>query len=200
MISLCHYFCYNFFHPMVVLHKPIANSQGLVAYFAAPHVASDFSWYNDMGSTHHLTNDLSNLNIRADEYIGTDQIKVGNGQGLHISHIGLASIPFHNQNFSLKFLLHVPKIQKNLISVKKFTRDNHVFIEFHPTCFRVKDLKSGRLLLQRSSKGGLYLWPSRLSCSTSPSALVGEQIYVDQWHSRLGHPILCVVSRVFTSH
>ena len=28
----------------------------------------DPNWYPDLGATHHLTHDLANLNIRADEY------------------------------------------------------------------------------------------------------------------------------------
>jgi hypothetical protein len=176
--------CYNRFN-----HSFQASSQGLASSFflsfffsSTPHVAFDSSWYHDTSSIHHSTNDLSNLNIHVDEYTVVDQIRVGNGKGSHISHPGLASIPSHNQNFSLKSLLHVPKIQ-NLIFVKNFTRENHVFIEFHPTCFCVKDLKSGRLVLQGLSNGGLYPWPSRLSCSTSPSALIGERVSIDQWHS-----------------
>jgi hypothetical protein len=43
-----------------------------------------------------------------DEYKGKDQIKVGNGQGLDILHIGLAQIPSSSKNFSLPNLLHVP--------------------------------------------------------------------------------------------
>jgi hypothetical protein len=187
--------CYNHFDNYFQ-----SDSQGPSAYFTAPHVASDPSWYHDTGSTHHLTNDLSKLNIRADEYMGTDQIRVGNGQGLQISHTGLDSLPSHSKNFSLQSLLHVPQIQKNLISINKFTHDNQVFIEFHPTYFCVKDLKSRRLLLQGPSKGGLYPWPSRLSFSCSPSTLIGERVSVDQWHSQLGHPALRVIRRLLTSH
>jgi hypothetical protein len=119
---------------------------------------------------------------------------------LQISYIGFGSIPFHHHNFSLKSLLHVPKIQKNLISVNQFTRDNQVFIEFHPTCFVVKDLKSRRLLFQGPSRGGLYPWPSQLPHSSSPFALVGERVSLDQWHSRLGHPAMRVVHCVLSSY
>jgi hypothetical protein len=73
--------------------------------------------------------------MRANEYTGNDQIRVGNGQGLQISHTGLASIPSESKNFSLKNLLHVPQIQKNLFSVTKFTCDNHVFIRISPYVF-----------------------------------------------------------------
>lgn len=90
--------------------------------------------------------------------------------------------------------------KKNLIYVNKFTRDNKVFIEFHPTCFRVKDLKSGKLLLQGPSKDGLYLWPSHVSQGSSSFALVGERVSLDKWHSWLGHPTFHVVRRILSSH
>jgi hypothetical protein len=55
--------------------------------------------------------------MRADEYTGNDQIRVGNGQGLQISHIGLASIPCESKKNSLKNFIHVPQIQKNSLSI-----------------------------------------------------------------------------------
>ena len=79
-------------------------------------------------------------NVRADNYHGSNQIRVGNGQGLRILHIGSATLPSSSHNFQLSSLLHVPKIDKNLISVNQFTRENGVFVEFYPTCFFVKDL------------------------------------------------------------
>jgi len=102
------------------------------AFLTTPQVPFDLNWYHDTGSTHHLTHDLSNLNVRADAYHGTDQIQVGNGQGLDILHTGSALLSPTHSNFSLQHLLHVPQIQKNLILVNKFTHDNRVFIEFHP--------------------------------------------------------------------
>lgn len=70
-----------------------------------------------MGSTNHLTNDLSNMNLQGEEYTRNEHIHVGNGQGLYILHIGLASLPISQKIFSLKSLLHVPAIQNNLIYV-----------------------------------------------------------------------------------
>jgi hypothetical protein len=183
--------CYNRFD-----HAFQGESQGPAAYYTAPHATSDPLWYHDTGSTHHLTNDVSSLNQRVEEYTGNDQIGVGNGQGLRISHTGLASLPSHNTIFSLQNLLHVSQIQKNLLSINKFTRDNNVFIEFHPMCFFVKDLKIRKLLLQGPSRGGLYPWPY----TRSLLALLGERVSLNKWHSRLGHPALLVVRRVLASH
>jgi hypothetical protein len=90
-----------------------------VAYLTSQQSTSYPNWYPDTGSTNHLTNDLSNLNLRADEYKGTDQIKVGNGQGLDILHTGLAQIPSSSKKFSLPNLLNVPQIEKKKKKKKK---------------------------------------------------------------------------------
>jgi hypothetical protein len=116
---------------------------------------------------------------------------------LKIHHTSLASLPTAKHNFSLHSLLHVPKIQKNLISLHKFTHDNNVFVEFYPKYFRVKDLLT-RKLLQGPSKDGLYPWPLIAFVST-PQAFLGERTSVNQWHHRLGHPALQVVRVVLSS-
>uniref|UniRef100_A0A2N9H011 Reverse transcriptase Ty1/copia-type domain-containing protein n=1 Tax=Fagus sylvatica TaxID=28930 RepID=A0A2N9H011_FAGSY len=41
-----------------------------VALLATPQPPIDENWYADSGATHHLTADLANLNVRADEYHG----------------------------------------------------------------------------------------------------------------------------------
>ena len=54
---------------------------------------------------------------------------VGNGSQLPIASIGSAIFTDLNtlNNFSLQHSLHVPTISKNLLSVSRFARDNHVF-------------------------------------------------------------------------
>jgi hypothetical protein len=63
----------------------------------------------------HLTNDLSNLNMHAEDYTGMDQIRVGNGQGLNILHSGRSILPTSSHNIHLFSLLHVPQIQKKIL-------------------------------------------------------------------------------------
>jgi hypothetical protein len=178
-----------------------SDSSPMHANMASTTPASDSSWYLDTGSNVHLTNDLSNLNLNAAEYIGPNTIWVGNGQGLEILHSGRGILPTPSHNFHLLSLYHVPKIQKNLISVNQFTRDNHVFIEFHPNFFCVKDLHTRQLLLQGSSSAGLYPWPaSHAPSSKSFAAYIGEKVPLDQWHLRLGHPASSIVSPIVTSN
>jgi hypothetical protein len=120
---------------------------------------------------------------------------------LHISHSGYGLLPTPSRNFNLFSLFHVPQIQKNLISVNQFTRDNHVFIEYHPTFFCVKDLPTRQLLLQGPSKFVLYPWSSsNAPSSKSLAAFIGEKVSLDQWHLRLGHPASPIVNKVIQSN
>ncbi|XP_021829321.1 uncharacterized protein LOC110769611, partial [Prunus avium] len=66
---------------------------------ASAHIASfptsnsDFSaWFPDTGATHHVAPDIANLSI-ANSYTGQDQLKVGNGNGLSISHEQITGKP-----------------------------------------------------------------------------------------------------------
>jgi hypothetical protein len=161
---------------------------------SAPHSSHDLNWYPDTGATNHVTSDLGNLNLQAEEYNGSDQLRVGNGQGLDIKHLGSSKLHYPHVSFTLQNLLHVPNIQKNLLSVSQFTRDNNVFFEFHPHFFCVKDPQTGTTLLRGQSKNGLYTLPSIPPLTRF--ALVGERASLDRWHCRLGHPSLRIVSQV----
>uniref|UniRef100_A0A2N9GPB1 Uncharacterized protein n=1 Tax=Fagus sylvatica TaxID=28930 RepID=A0A2N9GPB1_FAGSY len=66
---------------VVVVNHPMALAQRAksVALLATPQPQADYNWYSDTGASHHLTSDLSNLNMGADEYTGTEHIRVGSG-------------------------------------------------------------------------------------------------------------------------
>ncbi|KAA0068024.1 Retrovirus-related Pol polyprotein from transposon TNT 1-94 [Cucumis melo var. makuwa] len=172
--------------------------------------SADSNWYPDSGATNHLTHSLSNLSTGS-EYGGGNQIYTANGSGLPITHYGSMSfnsstLPF--KSFTLKNLLHVPSITKNLISVSLFAKDNHVFFEFHPTLCYVKDLDNGQVLLQGLLNDGLYkftIQPShkRLHNSDPNTKSVFNTVVpksntplIDLWHRRLGHPHLPTVKAV----
>uniref|UniRef100_A0A2N9GW48 Retrotransposon Copia-like N-terminal domain-containing protein n=1 Tax=Fagus sylvatica TaxID=28930 RepID=A0A2N9GW48_FAGSY len=50
----------------------VESTPPMQALFATPQQAPDYNWYPDSGATHHVTHDLANLNLRADEYQGSD--------------------------------------------------------------------------------------------------------------------------------
>jgi hypothetical protein len=135
------------------------------------------------------------------EYHGQDQICIGDGTCLNISHTGTALLPLSRRKSILNQLLHVPFICKNLLSVRKFSLDNSVFFEFHSSYFFIKEKQTGLLLHHRHLKDGPYqLLPSPSSSLSSPKnqALVGERTTPASWHKRLGHPAFRTVQRILS--
>jgi histone deacetylase 1/2 len=100
----------------------------MTAYLTSPSPHHDTNWYPDTGSTNHITNDLSNLSVQSEPYLGNDQIHVGNGAGLPIKNTGSTTLSTPTKSFILNKLLHVPHIKKNLIYVSQFTSDNNVYL------------------------------------------------------------------------
>lgn len=141
--------------------------------------SSSLPWILDSGASHHVTNDIANLSLHA-PYDGTEELLVGDGTGLSITHIG--SIEFSN-SIVLNNVLVVPTITKNIISLSQLCLDNNVSINFSQNFFCVKDLKMGASLFQGKSNAGIYEVSTvspQLYTSTKSSSL--------DWHHRLGHP------------
>jgi histone deacetylase 1/2 len=94
--------------------------------------------------------------ITLEPYLGNDNLHVGDGKGLPISHLGHTKIYTPHHSFTLSNVLHVLVITKPLLSVQKFYLDNNIYFEFHPRVFYVKDLNTNEVLLSGQSKDGLY--------------------------------------------
>jgi hypothetical protein len=154
----------------------------------------DPTWYSDTGATDHITSELDKLAVR-EKYNGQEQIHVANDGGMHIAHVGHSTLYTPSRNLALKSILHVPSSQRNLIFIHHFTRDNHVFIEYHPYVFLVKDPFMRKVLLHGKCRGGLYPFPS-LEKSTTKCALSVVKPSNRRCHERLGHPSLVVFQRV----
>ena len=52
-----------------------------------PEIVCDNSWYPDSSATNHVTSEASNLMSNA-KYNGPEQLYVGDGKGLTITHVG----------------------------------------------------------------------------------------------------------------
>ncbi|KAL4388539.1 hypothetical protein GQ457_09G023790 [Hibiscus cannabinus] len=124
-------------------------------HLATSEVLDDNVWFPDSGATHHLTNDLVNLQDGSN-LPGSGSVQVGSGHTLSVKYFGQSSLLSSSRKILLKNLLYVPNITKNLLSVSKFTQDNQVSLEFFPTYCQVKDLHSRQVLLQGLESGGLY--------------------------------------------
>ena len=97
---------------------------------------------------------MENMHIR-EQFSRSDQLIIGNGQGLNITHIGDAFLTFKSSNakhkhtpIALKDILLVPSITKNLLSISKLIADNNLSVEFLGNICVLKDTLKGQVLMQ----------------------------------------------------
>ena len=133
---------------------PVQQSQ---AYIASPTTVNDASWFLDSGATHHVAATSDSMTTKS-KYSGNGKLALGDGSHLPITHIGNFHLPT-SRSLSLRNILLVPSITKNLISISKFTLENNVIMEFDSTCCYSKDKQSKAVLLQ----GALKLPPALAS-------------------------------------
>lgn len=77
----------------------------------------------DSGATAHLSVTTGTLDPYLNHNISHSVI-VGNGSKLPVTSIGSSSLRTNTRPLSLQNVLVTPQIVKNLISVRKFTKDN----------------------------------------------------------------------------
>ena len=154
------------------------------------------NWYLDSGATHHLTNDMNNMQI-FESFVGTSKLIIGNGTGLNIIHIGKVVPRMHNCTDSivlkLNNILLVPQITKNLISISQLTKDNNVIVEFTDKLCFVKDKMKNLIILQGKAEKGLY----RLLLVSPQSSFQGHAASVE---SNVSIVPLSMLSAVNLSH
>ena len=123
------------------------------------------NWYLDSGATHHVTSDGNSL-TRKSEYLGSGKLVIFDSSQLSISHIGDLTFPA-SKPLKLRNIILVPSLTKNLVSISKFTLDNHVIVEFDSNCCLVNDKRSKVVLLQGTTRDGLYRLHFPSSCNGS---------------------------------
>ena len=101
-------------------------------------------------------------------------------------HVGHSRLPSKTEPLRLTNVLHVPKLQHNLLSVRQLCQDNNCNVVFDSSSIPVKDNAMGDVLLQASSLGPVDTIPVHAVSSTVPTnvALIES---ADLWHRRLGH-------------
>jgi histone deacetylase 1/2 len=156
----------------------------------------DTNWYMDSGATDHITGELEKLTFR-NKYNGGDQVQAADGAGMEIANVGHSTFHSQTKNFHLKNILHVPQATKNLCSVNRLAKDNHVFLEFHPNHFFIKEQGTGKTLHSGRCESGLY--PLRAP-TPNKQALGAAKPSTSLWHRRLGHASSRVVQQVLSSH
>lgn len=73
-------------------------------------IDSSPSWLLNSGASHHVADDLQNLSLHS-PYDGPDDIIIGDGTGLPITHTGFTLLHTPSHKFSLTNVLCVPNIK-----------------------------------------------------------------------------------------
>ena len=154
----------------------------------------------DSGAFYHITSDLQNLSLSL-ACGGTDEVIIGDGSDLSVTHIGSTHLHTPSSTFFLSNVLCVPNIKKNHISVSQFCKTNNTSIEFFPSSFIVKDLQMREQLVQGWSSEEVYELPSSVRPLESfVQAMVGIKSSFTTWHQRLGHPSTKIVNCIVQSY
>lgn len=147
----------------------------------------------DAGTIHNLTIDLNNLGIHF-EYQGPEEVTLGNGSKLPISHIGKSFIIVSNKKFDLDDILHVPTATQNLLSISSFAKSKKVLVEFFPGYFLIKDLATRDIRHKGPTEGGLYSLP--VQKPASPASYVAS---LGVWHARFDHASYPTLRHILSS-
>ncbi|CAL9000175.1 unnamed protein product [Prunus brigantina] len=141
-----------------------------------------------------MTNDARTLtNVSS----SSDQVLLGNGASLPITHSGNVAFSSGSFAFNLSDVLLVPSLHKNLLSIAQLTHDHPVSITFVSSGYVIRHLHTGAILFQGRCSDGLYpVLPSLASklVSRSKSAFSSTVSSSSLWHRRLGHPSNKVLS------
>ena len=113
------------------------------------------TWYTDTSASHHVTSEIGNLNL-ANSYNGTDFVIMGNGEALSIQNTGNTTLLARDNIFHLNNVLHCPSSHYNLLSVRRFARDNSCFLQFDDNSFVIKDKTTRQVLHQGLFEGEMY--------------------------------------------
>ncbi|KAJ9542459.1 hypothetical protein OSB04_028965 [Centaurea solstitialis] len=145
----------------------------------------DNNFYMDSGATRHMKFNQGTMHSLTP--CNSNFIQVGNGAMVPARYIGHCTLPYSSYPLHLNNVLVSDKLIKNLISVRRFTIDNSVSVEFDPFGFTVKDLKTWSFL-QRCDSDHHDLYPVLPPAPRSTLASANVAVSFDVWHRRLGHP------------
>ncbi|WVZ70190.1 hypothetical protein U9M48_018876 [Paspalum notatum var. saurae] len=142
----------------------------------------------DTGATSHMTSSDGILLFSSPPL--HPLVTMGNGNTIPVTTQGHAILPTQHSNFHLNNILVDLSLVRNLLSIRHFTRDNLVSIEFDPAGFSIKDLQTRHEILRCASDGDLYTFPAAAASNAHTHLVVSPTV----WHQRLGHPAPAVLA------
>lgn len=113
----------------------------------------------DFGATSHMTSNQGKF-FHLFNLCSPRNIIVGNCSSIPITAYGNFKLSSPYPPLSLKHVLLVPHIIKNLVSVWQFTKDHFVSVKLDHFGFCVKDLHTGTPIMRCNNTGDPYPIPS----------------------------------------
>jgi hypothetical protein len=115
---------------------------------------SGTDWIFDSGASSHMFSSHNMLsNCTSTPF---SSITLGDGSTIPIYCVGHTHIPSPTKPLLLRDVLVAPALIKNLISVRQFTRDNLVSVEFDYFGLSMKDYLTKEEIARFNSSGDLY--------------------------------------------
>ncbi|KAF7811382.1 Retrovirus-related Pol polyprotein from transposon TNT 1-94 [Senna tora] len=151
------------------------SSGNMSALVATLDAVNDAAWFPDSGATNHVTSDASNL-MNGVEYIGAEQLHMGNGKGLLISNVGQSLVKLQRQLFSRVLLDLMAFITPD--GLYYFTDFKLFHQSSQPDC-SIQSSSSASPIVLASTVG------SSLSNSVTSNCTAVTPYTL--WHCRLGH-------------
>jgi hypothetical protein len=112
-------------------HENSFHQSALISALHGLSIAPNGAWVADSGASAHMTANHGNLlHSRPADHLAS--VIVGNGSSLQITHRGTSSLFSPSRTFHLNDVLVTPNIVKDLLSVRRFTTDNSLSMEFDP--------------------------------------------------------------------
>lgn len=126
-----------------------------------------------------------------------------NGEGLKVSYVGSTILKTLVHPIKLNYVLYIPKLSKNLLSVHRICLDNNCWLIFDAFGFWIQGKATGRILFKGLCSNAPYPipslanhYPSYFQRNFKASTYVDQLISSSFWHSRLGHLTNTVVSTI----
>ncbi|KAJ0701721.1 putative RNA-directed DNA polymerase [Helianthus annuus] len=140
-------------------------------------------WTADSGATTHMLTNNHGLKD-SKPHTGNMSVIFGNGQTLPVTHIGNTTL---NNSLSLKNVIVVPNLTKNLLSISRLTNDSPVDVLFSNDHFHIQDRKTGEVLARGTCENGFYVLTQSHKSLVAALSASHLRASFNKWHSRLGH-------------
>ncbi|GAV66786.1 hypothetical protein CFOL_v3_10296 [Cephalotus follicularis] len=153
-------------------------------------LSSGLSWLLDSGANKHMTSSPELF----DSYIpcsGKDKIRVADSSLSFIT--GKWSVSC-TPTISLNYVLHVPNLYVNLLSIFHLTLELNCCVIFFSSHCVFQELGTEKVIGFGRVRDGLYYLDPPLAFAHAPRT---DNSLLHQWHQRLGHPSFRVLSILF---